>query len=103
MEHAAANIAPGVHLMAKPAGPICNLDCGYCFYLEKENLFPSRNRFLMSDDVLRNYVAQNIKHEPGPEVVFTWQGGEPLLRGLEFYRRAVAYQRELANGKRIRN
>lgn len=93
----------GVHLMAKPAGPICNLDCTYCFYLEKEHLFPERHRFLMSDEVLRAYVAQNIRNEPSPEVVFTWQGGEPMLRGLEFYQQAVAYQRELANGKTIRN
>jgi len=93
----------GVHLMAKPAGPICNLDCGYCFYLEKESLFPGRHRFLMSDEVLRAYISQNIRNEPGPEVVFTWQGGEPMLRGLDFYRQAVSLQRELANGKTIRN
>lgn len=98
-----ANSSPGVHLMAKPAGPVCNLDCGYCFYLEKEQLFPARQRFLMSDEVLRAYVAQNIANEPGPEVLFTWQGGEPMLRGLDFYRRAVACQRELADGRRIRN
>jgi uncharacterized protein len=89
--------------MAKPSGPICNLDCSYCFYLEKESLFPGRHRFLMSDEVLRAYVAQNIRSEPGPEVLFTWQGGEPMLRGLDFYRQAVRYQRELANGKTIRN
>jgi uncharacterized protein len=89
--------------MAKPAGPICNLDCGYCFYLEKESLFPERHRFLMSDEVLRAYVAENIRNEPGPEAVFTWQGGEPMLRGLDFYRRAMACQRELANGKIVRN
>jgi uncharacterized protein len=94
---------PGVHLMAKPAGPICNLDCSYCFYLEKENLFPERNRFLMSDEVLRRFVSQNIAHEAGPEVMFTWQGGEPMLRGLDFYRKAIAYQRELSGGKTIRN
>ena len=89
--------------MAKPSGPICNLDCSYCFYLEKESHFPARHRFLMSDEVLRAYVAQNIRSEPGPEVLFTWQGGEPMLRGLDFYRQAVRYQRELANGKTIRN
>lgn len=89
--------------MAKPAGPICNLDCSYCFYLEKAKLFPERQRFLMSDEVLCAYVAQNIRNEPSQEVVFTWQGGEPMLRGLDFYRRAVAYQRELSHGKLIRN
>jgi uncharacterized protein len=93
----------GIHLMAKPSGPICNLDCSYCFYLEKESPYPTRNRFLMSDDVLRRYIQQNISNEQSTEVLFTWQGGEPMLRGLDFYRRAVAYQRELANGKTIRN
>lgn len=57
----------------------------------------------MSDEVLRAYIAQNIRNEVSPEVVFTWQGGEPMLRGLDFYRRAVAYQRELAESKTIRN
>lgn len=93
----------GIHLMAKPTGPICNLDCTYCFYLEKESLFPTRQRFLMSDEVLRAYVVQNIRNEPSPEILFTWQGGEPMLRGLDFYRQAVRYQRELGNGKTIRN
>ena len=103
MSQAGVTVTHGTHLMAKPAGPICNLDCGYCFYLEKEHLFPERHRFLMSDDVLRAYVAQNIGNEAGPEVLFTWQGGEPMLRGLDFYRKAVALQRELARGKTIRN
>ena len=94
---------PGLHLMAKPAGPACNLDCRYCFYLEKEKLFPPRHRFLMSDEVLRRYIEQNIAAEPSPEVVFTWQGGEPMLRGLDFFKRAVAWQRELAAGKTISN
>lgn len=57
----------------------------------------------MSDEVVKACVAQNIRNEPGPEVLFTWQGGEPMLRGLAFYRQAVAYQRELAGGKTIRN
>jgi uncharacterized protein len=89
--------------MAKPAGPICNLDCTYCFYLEKERFFPKNNRFLMSDEVLKNYIEQSIKNEVTPEVVFTWQGGEPMLRGLEFYQKAIEYQKELGAGKTIRN
>ncbi len=74
-----AGAPAGIHLMAKPAGPLCNLDCGYCFYLEKEQLYPAHNRFLMSDEVLRAYVAQNIANEAGPEVLFTWQGGDPTI------------------------
>ncbi|MBZ8143503.1 anaerobic sulfatase maturase, partial [Rubrivivax gelatinosus] len=97
------SVASAVHLMAKPAGPLCNLDCRYCFYLEKERLFPPGERFLMAPEVLRAYVEQTIRATPGPELLFTWQGGEPLLRGLAFYRQAVALQRERAGGRRVRN
>lgn len=93
----------GLHLMAKPIGPLCNLDCGYCFYLEKEQMFPPREKFRMSDEVLRAYVQRYIAGQASPEVEFTWQGGEPTLLGLDFFQRAVAYQREFANGKTIRN
>lgn len=98
------NQAPqGLHLMAKPVGPLCNLDCTYCFYLEKERLFSPRERFRMSDETLREYVKRYIAAQPAPEVEFTWQGGEPTLMGLAFFERAVALQREFANGKVIRN
>jgi uncharacterized protein len=93
----------GLHLMAKPVGPACNLGCRYCFYLEKAALYPPGTRFSMSDEVLRAYIRCNIAQEPGPEVLFTWQGGEPTLRGLAFYRRALSYQQEFAAGKKIRN
>ncbi|WP_271407953.1 anaerobic sulfatase maturase [Pseudomonas sp. Q1-7] len=93
----------GMHLMAKPVGPICNLDCDYCFYLEKERLHPPSNRFRMPDEVLRAYVQRYIAAQNSPEVEFTWQGGEPTLLGLAFFQRACAYQREFANGKVIRN
>lgn len=93
----------GLHLMAKPVGPICNLDCDYCFYLEKERLHPAGNRFRMSDEVLRAYVQRYIAAQRSPVVEFTWQGGEPTLLGLEFFQRALDYQREFAGGKRIRN
>ncbi|MFI8748208.1 anaerobic sulfatase maturase [Pseudomonas sp. NPDC077186] len=93
----------GLHLMAKPVGPICNLDCDYCFYLEKERLHPAGNRFRMSDEVLRAYVQRYIAAQRSAEVEFTWQGGEPTLLGLEFFQRAMDYQRQFAGGKRIRN
>lgn len=93
----------GIHLMAKPIGPLCNLDCGYCFYLEKENLFPPRAKFRMADDVLEAYVRRYIGAVQAPEVEFTWQGGEPTLLGIEFYERAVAFQQRYAAGKIIRN
>jgi uncharacterized protein len=93
----------GIHLMAKPIGPLCNLDCGYCFYLEKQNAFPARERFRMSDEMLATYVQRYIEAQPALEVEFTWQGGEPTLMGLEFFERAVALQQKFAHGKQIRN
>src|ERR1700758_3991676 len=93
----------GIHLMAKPIGPLCNLDCGYCFYLEKQTAFPPRHRFRMSDDVLEAYVRHYISAQPGHEVEFAWQGGEPTLMGLGFFQRAVELQRKFSQGKQIRN
>ncbi|EJM63952.1 anaerobic sulfatase-maturating enzyme [Pseudomonas sp. GM49] len=99
----ASPVVQGLHLMAKPVGPICNLDCSYCFYLEKEQLYPPRERFRMSDEVLRAYIQGYIAAQPSPEVEFTWQGGEPTLLGLDFFQRAVTCQREFGAGKVIRN
>ena len=77
------------HVLAKPTGPICNLDCEYCFFLSKESLYPG-DRFHMSDDVLDAYIRQLLESQPGPEVTIAWQGGEPTLIGIEFFRRALA-------------
>ena len=86
--------APGVfHVLAKPSGPICNLDCSYCFFLSKEALYPG-DRFRMADDVLAEYVRQVIESQDAPEVTVAWQGGEPTLMGLDFFRRAVALAEE---------
>jgi uncharacterized protein len=93
----------GLHLMAKPIGPLCNLDCDYCFYLEKEQLYPPREKFRMADDVLRAYVQRYIAAQDTPEVEFTWQGGEPTLLGLDFFRRALDLQQQYGQGKTIRN
>jgi len=85
---------PGTfHVMAKPRGPVCNLNCQYCFYLSKEELYPS-SRFQMSEEMLERYVRQHIEAHRVPEVTFTWQGGEPTLMGLDFYRRAVDLQQK---------
>ena len=91
--------------MAKPTGPICNLDCHYCYYLEKEELYPARRRrdWAMSDEVLESFVRQRIASTPGPEVEFTWQGGEPTLLGTGFFRRAVELQRRYAGRRRVTN
>ena len=86
---------PNFHVLAKPTGPICNLDCSYCFFLEKEALYPG-DRFRMSDDVLVTYISQVIESQLTPEVTIAWQGGEPTLMGLDFFRRAVAFAEECA-------
>lgn len=84
-------------------GSKCNLDCTYCFYLEKEKLYPTANDFKMSPEVLEAYVRDYIQAQPGPVVSFAWQGGEPTLAGVEFFRRAVALQQRYANGKTVEN
>ncbi len=110
--------------MTKPIGPICNLDCKYCFYLEKEKLYPDsprgvvdgsglgetggltprgKRQWWMSDAVLEEYTRQYLEAQPGPEIYFAWQGGEPTLLGVDFFRKAVALQRQFAGGKTISN
>ena len=92
------------HLMAKPSGSVCNIECEYCFYLEKEKLYPEKGKnWRMSDEILELYVRQYIEGQDVDTVDFAWQGGEPTLLGLEFYRRVVALQAEHANGTTIRN
>ena len=92
------------HVMAKPSGPICNLDCEYCFYLEKERLYPDTSNFAMKDDVLESFVRLHIEaHGEHPVVSFAWQGGEPTLLGVEFFERVVALQSKYADGRRIDN
>jgi uncharacterized protein len=82
------------HLLAKPTGAVCNLDCTYCFFLSKEMLYPG-SRFRMADDLLEAYLRQLFEaHAHAPEVVVAWQGGEPTMMGLGFFRRSV----ELAEG-----
>jgi len=77
------------HLLAKPAGSACNLSCRYCFFLSKENLYPVRETPLMDEPTLDIYIRGLMQSSPGPQVEVAWQGGEPMLRGLEFYRRSV--------------
>ena len=91
------------HVMTKPIGPLCNLDCKYCFYLEKQNLFPADEEYRMSDDVLEAYVRKYIQSQHGSEIQFAWQGGEPTLMGLDFFRKVVALQRQSAGGRPVNN
>lgn len=91
------------HIMTKPIGPICNLDCKYCFYLEKENLYPRTTHWAMSAEVLESYIAQYIEAQPSDHVNFAWQGGEPTLLGVDFFRGVVRLQEKYAGGKTIHN
>lgn len=84
---------PPVHVMAKPTGARCNLRCDYCFFLKKERLYPGSS-FRMTDEVLESYVRQVLEANDGPEVTVAWQGGEPTLMGLDFFRRAVELERK---------
>lgn len=93
----------GFHLMAKPVGPVCNLQCGYCFYLEKNCLFQKGEEFLMSDKVLEAYIFKYINSQNVPEISFVWQGGEPMLAGIPFYEKVIELQKKYANGKHILN
>ena len=89
------------HLMAKPAGASCNLRCDYCFYLDKERFYAPRPR--MSDEVLEEYIKGYIHSQDVDLISFAWQGGEPTLMGLDFFRRALAMQKRYADGRRIEN
>ncbi len=93
-----------LYIMAKPVGASCNLKCEYCYYLEKsgeKGLYPHTGQ--MDDKLLERYVREYIQSQTTPEVLFIWHGGEPMLRGLDFYRRALEYQRIYAGGRRVYN
>jgi uncharacterized protein len=103
MDDTSRDTPEAFHVLAKPTGPLCNLECTYCFYLEKEKLYPSTGSWSMTDDVLESFVRQYIEAQDVPAVTFAWQGGEPTLMGVGFFRKAVELQRRYANGKRIEN
>lgn len=97
----AAGAPASFHVLAKPTGAICNLDCHYCYFLKKEALYPN-SRFRMTDEVLEAYVRQTVEGQRTAEVTLSWQGGEPTLMGLDFFRRAVAFaERYRRPGMRI--
>ncbi|CUS06130.1 Anaerobic sulfatase-maturating enzyme [Candidatus Promineifilum breve] len=88
LTHFPATAPPRFHVLVKPTGATCNLDCAYCFFLSKEMLYPG-SRFRMADDLLETYIRQLIESHQTNEVTIAWQGGEPTLMGLPFFRRAV--------------
>jgi uncharacterized protein len=103
MSASPAGIPPAFHVMAKPTGARCNLRCDYCFFLKKDQLYPGSS-FRMSDAVMQSYLRQTLDAHRVPDVTIAWQGGEPTLMGLDFFRRAVAAEQQFARpGVRIEN
>jgi uncharacterized protein len=91
-------------VFAKPAGAICNMSCHYCYYLEKEQLYPKGEPFHMPDDLLEEYIVQHIAASPGEVTSFSWHGGEPTILGIDYFRKIVALERKHApTGRRIAN
>ena len=85
-----ASSPPRFHMLVKPSGSTCNLDCAYCFFLSKEALYPNSNS-RMREDTLEAYIRQLLESHRTPEVTVAWQGGEPTLMGLDFFRRSVEF------------
>lgn len=95
--------AKPLYVMLKPAGAHCNLACKYCYYLEKNKFYPTAQRHLMSDEMLEQFTREYIEAQTMNQVLFTWHGGEPLLRSIDFYRKALSLQQKYAGGRRIDN
>lgn len=95
--------AKPLYVMLKPAGAHCNLACKYCYYQEKNKLYPTAQRHLMSDEMLEQFTREYIEAQTMNQVLFTWHGGEPLLRSIDFYRKALSLQQKYAGGRCINN
>lgn len=102
-DNIATPFAKPLYVMLKPAGAHCNLACKYCYYLEKNNLYQNSNHHLMSDEMLEQFTREYIEAQTMPQVLFTWHGGEPLMRSIDFYKKALALQKKYAHGKQIDN
>ena len=101
-----SNTMRGYHILAKPIGPACNLACTYCFYLEKDALYPGnylQSDWILPENILEEFIRQYIASQRTSTVSFAWQGGEPTLLGVEYFRKALALQQKHANGRKIEN
>ena len=92
-----------LYVMLKPVGAHCNLACDYCYYLEKLNLYQDSSKHIMSDELLEKFIKEYIESQMMPDVLFTWHGGETLMRPLSFYKKALELQQKYAKGRRIDN
>ena len=102
-DNIATPFAKPLYVMLKPAGAHCNLACKYCYYLEKNNLYQNSHRHLMTDEMLEQFTREYIEAQTMPQVLFTWHGGEPLMRSIDFYKKALALQKKYVHGKQIDN
>ena len=102
-ENIATPFAKPLYVMLKPAGAHCNLACKYCYYLEKNKLYDKSHRHIMSDEMLEQFTREYIEAQTMPQVLFTWHGGEPLMRSIDFYKKALTLQKKYARGRRIDN
>lgn len=99
-----APFAKPLYVMLKPIGSRCNLDCDYCYYLEKANLYKDEDKgHVMSEQLLEKFIQQYIEAQTTPQIMFTWHGGETLMRPLSFYKKAVEFQKKYSNGRLIEN
>ena len=97
-------VAHDFQVMVKPVGPVCNLDCSYCYYLQKKDLFTESDRFRMADDLLETYIVQHIEASPSEQVFFSWHGGEPTLLGLDYFQKIVDLQnKHRPSGRTLHN
>lgn len=101
-----APFAKPLYVMTKPVSSICNLSCKYCYYLEKNNLYKKpdvNDKFIMSDELLERFVKDYLRSQTQPQVLFTWHGGEPLMRPISFYKKAIELQKQYSNGRIVEN
>ena len=101
-----ATISPFAHpmyIMLKPAGSLCNLRCRYCYYLEKNKLYQEQKNHVITNELLEKFTKDYIEAQTTPQVLFTWHGGETLMRPIAFYRRALELQRIYSRGRQIDN
>lgn len=98
-----APFARPLYVMLKPVGAVCNLRCKYCYYLEKKDLYPDARNFVMSEELLEEFIKQYIGAQTMSQVLFTWHGGETLMRNISFYKKAVALQKKYGRGRPISN
>lgn len=103
MEYPFAPFSKPLYTMLKPIGAVCNLRCNYCYYLEKKEFYPEEKRYVMSEELLDKFTRQYLESQTMPQVLFTWHGGETLMRNLSFYKKALELQRKYGRGRQIDN